>query len=174
MTRALSIIEKQQLSKDSKTPLKWIDLDSKHKKLIQAVCFSESVEDARKNLKLSTHGFYSRWQYLKPMIGTLLDGSVEETLNILKLASKPAAKTLIDNLEANNPSDQIKAANSILDRTVGERNDSNRPRMDITLQEFIRADTFTPIIEATVEAKQLPTEDIQTATDDDKLPEEII
>ena len=59
MPKSLSIINKQQLSKDSKSPLSWEVLGSTDRKIVMAVCFEGSSEEARKSLKLSgLSGYY--------------------------------------------------------------------------------------------------------------------
>lgn len=145
MSKVLSIINKQQLTKGSNLPLKWADLDSKDRKIIMAVCFDDSVENARKNLRLSIGGFYKRWQYLKPVYQSLLDDLPSQAVNIMKGYSKMAAETLAKNLEAENPSDQIKSANSILDRVTPEREEIQKGvRRKLTIEEWIKSDEVVP------------------------------
>lgn len=138
MPEALSVIEKQQLSKDSNSPLKWVDLDSTDRKIVMAVCFDDSPEIARKNLKMSVGGFYKRWQYLKAVYNSLLDDLPNQAVNILKGYSKKAAETLGESLEAQNPADQIRAANSILDRVTPEREEIRKGSYrKITFEEWV-------------------------------------
>lgn len=141
MPKTLSIIEKNQLSKDSNNSIKWIDLDSVDRKIVMAVCFDGSPEIARKNLKLSTGGFYKRWKYLKPFYNHLLDDLPEQAINILKVGSTKAAEALVINLQSPNPADQIKAANSILDRVTPERQKVySGTHRKITFEEFVMSD----------------------------------
>ncbi|HUD43936.1 MAG TPA: hypothetical protein VMR41_00125 [Patescibacteria group bacterium] len=138
MPIALSILTKQQLGKDSNNPLTWVDLDSRDRKIIMSVTFTDSVENARKSLKLSIGGFYKRWKYLKPIYNNLLNDLPTQAVNILKLSSRQAAEALTRNLEASNPSDQIKAANSILDRVTPERTAIQQGiTRTLTVSEFI-------------------------------------
>lgn len=138
MPKALSIFNKQLLSKNSETELKWEELDSNDRKIVLAVCCQNSVENARKSLKLSIGGFYKRWQYLKPVYQNLLDDLPNQAINIMKGYSKKAAETLAENLDAGNASDQIKAANSILDRVTPQRAEIQKGlQRRITLEEFI-------------------------------------
>lgn len=138
MPKVLSILQKQELIKESNSPLLWVDLDSRDRKIIMSVTFTNSIENARKNLKLSQGGFYKRWQYLKPIYNNLLNDLPREAINILKAGSTKAAQTLVQNLEAENPSDQIKAANSVLDRVTPERGEIQQGiRRKLTVEEFI-------------------------------------
>lgn len=138
MPKALSILTKQQLGKDSKNPLVWADLDSRDRKIIMSVTLTNSIENARKSMKLSIGGFYKRWQYLKPIYNNLLNDLPTQAVNILKLSSRQAAETLTKNLEAQNPSDQIKAANSILDRVTPERDQIQQGvKRELKITEFV-------------------------------------
>ncbi len=138
MSRSLSILEKQELTKDSKNSLKWEVLDSVDAKIVTAMCFDSSPEIARKNLKMSVGGFYRRWRYLKPIYNSLLDDLPIQAVNILKGYAKKAALTLGESLESPNPSDQIKAANSVLDRvTPGRDKIQTGSGRKITLEEWI-------------------------------------
>lgn len=138
MPNSLSVIKKQQLSKNSNSSLAWEDLDSKDRRIVMAICFQGSPEDARKSLRLSIGGFYKRWKYLKPVYTLLLNDLPNQAINILKAGSTKAAQTLVQNLETDNPSDQIKAANSVLDRVTPERTEiQQRIRRKITFEEFL-------------------------------------
>ena len=57
----------------------------------------------------------------------------------MKGYSTKAAQALGENLEAMNPSDQIKAANSILDRVTPERDEIQQQgiRRKLTITEFV-------------------------------------
>lgn len=139
MTDTLSIIKKQTLSQDSNSSLLWEDLDSKDRRIVMAICFEGSPEEARKSMKLSIGGFYKRWKYLKPVYKSLLNDLPNQAINILKAGSTKAAQTIIQNLEAENPSDQIKAANSVLDRVTPERTEIIQKgyTRKITFEEFL-------------------------------------
>ncbi|GEM_PF-5301026 len=138
MPNALSVQQKQELTKGSNSPLLWADLDSRDRKIIMSVTFADSVENARKSLKLSIGGFYKRWKYLKPIYNNLLNDLPTQAVNILKLSSRQAAEALTRNLEAENPSDQIKAANSILDRVTPERTEIQKGvKRTLSITEFI-------------------------------------
>ncbi len=140
MPDALSVIKKQQLSQDSNSPLLWEDLDSKDRRIVMAICFQGSPEEARKSLGLSIGGFYKRWRYLKSVYNSLLNDLPNQAINIMRGYSTKAANTLGENLEANNPSDQIKAANSILDRVTPERNEIQKGigiKRRLTIEEFL-------------------------------------
>lgn len=138
MPKALSVITKQQLGKDSKSTLTWAELDSRDRKIIMSVTFEDSVEKARKAMKLSIHGFYARWQYLKPIYNNLLNDLPNQAVNLLKLSSRHAAETLTKNLDAPNATDQIKAANSILDRVTPERDQIQKGvKRQLTVTEFV-------------------------------------
>lgn len=139
MPNSLSIIEKQQLSAGSNSGLKWEILDSTDRRIVMAVCFDSSPEIARKNLKMSVGGFYKRWKYLKPVYNALLDDLPNQAVNILKGYSKKAAETLGESLEAQNPADQIRAANSILDRVTPERDKIQAGlTRKVTFEEYVR------------------------------------
>jgi hypothetical protein len=139
MANSLSIINKQTLSQDSNSSLKWEDLDSKDRRIVMAICFEGSPEEARKSLKLSIGGFYKRWKYLKPVYKSLSDDLPNQAVNIMKGYSINAAQALGKNLDAENPSDQIKAANSILDRVTPERDKIQQQgiKRTLTVTEFI-------------------------------------
>lgn len=138
MANSLSIINKQMLSQDSNSSLLWEDLDSKDRRIVMAICFEGSPEEARKRLQLSIGGFYKRWKYLKPVYNSLLSDLPNQAVNIMKGYSINAAQALGKNLDAENPSDQIKAANSILDRVTPERTEIQKGyRRKITVEEFI-------------------------------------
>jgi hypothetical protein len=139
MTNSLSIINKQALSQDSNSSLRWEDLDSKDRRIVMANCFEGSPEEARKSLKLSIGGFYKRWKYLKPLYNSLLNDLPNQAVNIMKGYSINAAQALGKNLDAENPSDQIKAANSILDRVTPERDKIQQQgiKRTLTVTEFI-------------------------------------
>jgi len=105
-----------------------------------AICFQGSPEEARKSLGLSIGGFYKRWRYLKSVYNSLLNDLPNQAINIMRGYSTKAANTLGENLEANNPSDQIKAANSILDRVTPERNEIQKGigiKRRLTIEEFL-------------------------------------
>jgi hypothetical protein len=139
MHNSLSVIKKQELSRDSKCVLLWEDLDSKDRRIVMAICFEGSPEEARKNMGLSVGGFYKRWKYLKPVYNSLLSDLPNQAINIMKGYSTKAAQALGENLEAMNPSDQIKAANSILDRVTPERDELQQQgiRRKLTITEFV-------------------------------------
>lgn len=141
MADTLSVSAKQTLSTNSEAELKWEDLDSKDRKIIIAVTFTDSVEDARRSMGLSVSGFYKRWKYLKPVYSRLLNDFPSHAIDVLKASSKQAATVLTESLEALNPADRIKAANSILDRVTPEREQVQKGAYrKITLEEFIGLD----------------------------------
>jgi hypothetical protein len=104
-----------------------------------AICFEGSPEEARKSMGLSVGGLYKRWKYLKPIYNSLLSDLPNQAINIMKGYSTKAAQTLGENLETENPSDQIKAANSILDRVTPERDEIQQQgiRRKLTITEFV-------------------------------------
>lgn len=140
MSNSLSVIAKQQLSKDSSSSLNWEDLDSKDRRIVMSICFEGNPEEARKCLSLSIGGFYRRWKYLKPIYNNLLNDLPNQAINIMKGYSTKAAQKLGENLEAMNSSDQIKAANSILDRVTPERTEIQKGmgiKRRLTIEEFL-------------------------------------
>lgn len=139
MANSLSVIKKQELSKNSNSSLVWEDLDSKDRRIIMAICFQGSPEEARKSLHLSIGGFYKRWKYLKTIYNNLLNDLPNQAINIMKGYSTKAAQKLGENLEAMNPSDQIKAANSILDRVTPKRDEIQQQgiKRKLTITEWV-------------------------------------
>lgn len=67
----------------------WNNLEVIDRKIILAVCFDESPELARRNLRLNKRLFYDRWKHLKSFYLSLLDNLPMQVINNLRSYGKP-------------------------------------------------------------------------------------
>lgn len=51
--------------------LDWANLNPVDRKILMAMCFDDSPEVARENLRLSRQQFYGHWRYLEDLYNTL-------------------------------------------------------------------------------------------------------
>lgn len=122
---------------DTTLGITWDKLAQIERRIIIAVVYEGSPEEARKQIKMSHSTFYRHWSGLKDYYNTLMQEFPKRAVEILVSQSMKAAQELGKELDSDNERIRNVAATQILDRTLSREPAETSLKRKITLEEWV-------------------------------------
>lgn len=138
MDSNVSVLTQTNSDENSTNPsLSWDNLTQAERKIVIAVVYEGSPEEARKQLSMSHSTFYRKWSKLKLFYNEFIKDFPKRAGEVLISQSIKAAQELGQELDSENEKTRHAAATQILDRTLSKEPLETGYKRKITLVEWI-------------------------------------
>ncbi len=132
-----TLVSSGSINTGTSSSASWNQLTQIERRIVIAVVYEGSPEEARKQMRMSHSTFYRHWSRLKDYYNTLIQEFPKRAVEILISQSMRAAQELGKELDSDNERIRNTAANQILDRTLSREPAETSLKRKITLEEWI-------------------------------------